>query len=451
MLVAATTASAAFFALGLSDIMAVRQLGVLCGAGEVLTAIAIVLVTPEVGALLERGPPPEEAPARWTSTVAWLTATRPRAALMAAVALTPIAAIAAVGPPKLAEAIVAIRPQKLAPLAVQQRIFEAFGGKRGQWVALIADPDLERARERADRVVERLGAMPADVEWIDALTSIAPAPATQIERLRARDALDLPARAADLERVLTEEGFAPERFQGALAAMREPPHTLAKLADFEGSTASILISRYLGEDEGYHLVAIYLRPSSAAFAAERIEEAMRAADPGAALTGYNRLESSLRATLSHDMPRVGVVAALLGMLALGASLRRARDVILAALVVAAEIAAVLLLIRLLRIPLHVYDALVLPVLLGITVDEGMFLLHHARESAAADVTRDTIRREGPPVAATALTTAAGFAALGMCDFDGLRDLGWVGALGSAVGLAVALIMVPAGLRLTERR
>lgn len=451
VLVAATTASAAFFALGLSDIMAVRQLGVLCGAGEVLTAIAIVLVTPEVGALLERGPPPAEAPARWTSAVAWLTATRPRAALMAAVALTPIAAIAAVGPPKLAEAIVAVRPQKLAPLAVQQRIFEAFGGKRGQWVALVADPDLERARERADRVVERLGVMPADVESIDALTSIAPAPATQMERLRARDALDLPARAADLERALTEEGFAPERFQGALAAMRDAPRAVARLADFEGSTASILVSRYLGEDEGAHLVAIYLRPSSAVGATTRIEEAIRAADPGAALTGYNRLESSLRATLSHDMPRIGVVAALLVMLALGASLRRVRDVILAALVVAAELAAVLLLIRLLRIPLHVYDALVLPVLLGITVDEGMFLLHHARESAAADVTLDTIRREGPPVAATALTTAAGFAALGMCDFDGLRDLGWVGALGSAVGLAVALVMVPAGLRLTERR
>ncbi len=54
------------------------------------------------------------------------------------------------------------------------------------------------------------------------------------------------------------------------------------------------------------------------------------------------------------------------------------------------------------------------------------------------------------MAATALTTAAGFGALGFCDFDGLRDLGWVGALGSTVGLAVALVVVPAGLRLTSR-
>jgi uncharacterized protein len=80
----------------------------------------------------------------------------------------------------------------------------------------------------------------------------------------------------------------------------------------------------------------------------------------------------------------------------------------------------------------------------------MFLLHHARETTAKDVTRDTLRREGPSIAATALTTAAGFGALAFCDFDGLRDLGYVGALGSVVGLVVALVVVPAGLRLTRR-
>ena len=37
-------------------------------------------------------------------------------------------------PAKCAEGIVAVRPQKLEPLQVQKQIFEAFGGKRGQWV-----------------------------------------------------------------------------------------------------------------------------------------------------------------------------------------------------------------------------------------------------------------------------------------------------------------------------
>ena len=46
VMMAAVTAAAAFGALGLSEINAVRQLGLLCGAGEVLTAVAIVRSPP---------------------------------------------------------------------------------------------------------------------------------------------------------------------------------------------------------------------------------------------------------------------------------------------------------------------------------------------------------------------------------------------------------------------
>jgi hypothetical protein len=450
VLMAALTAAAAFGALTLSDINAVRQLGILCAAGELLTALAIVAVTPEIGAWLERGAPPPEAPSRWTSAVAWLTATRPRAVVMAAIAIAPIPILVKLGPPPLADAIVGVRPQKLAPLAVQQQIFDAFGGQRGQLVVMVADKDLERARERADLLADRVGRMAGDVAWVDALTTIAPATATQEERYGARDKLDLPAKAAELEKALAEVGFAPARFQAALDGMRHPARATVRLSDLQSGPASILVSRYLGEDEGEHLVAFYLQTTGAQGGVERIRQMVRSWDGGAKLTGYSQLDASLRAVLARDLPAIGIAAGFLVVLALAASLRRTRDVVLAALVVTAEIAAVLILIRVLRIPLHAYAALVLPVLLGITVDEGMFLLHHAREASGSDRIGETLRHEGPPVAATALTTAAGFAALGGCDFDGLRDLGWVGALGSVVGLAVALVVVPAGLRLTER-
>jgi hypothetical protein len=454
---AAVTAAAAFAALGLSDIHAVRQLGLLCAGGEVLTAVAILIVTPWIGARLERRPPPPPAPAAWTRAVAALTATRPRAAVVTLLALVPIVAVALGAGPPLAEAIIAIRPKKLVPLQVQGRIFEAFGGKKGQWVVLVADPELDRARARADHVAEQLAKLSADVESVDALTALAPAPATQIARFDARDALDLPAKAAELERALRDTGFAPERFTDAIESMRAAPRQLVALEDLQKGAAAILVTRYLGKDEGDHLVAIYVRPREVEGAPARIEQAIVAADAKAMLTGYSRLEASLRGSLAHDMPRIGSFAAVLVLVALGLSLRRARDVALAALVVVAEVALVLLLIRLLDIPLHAYDALVLPVLLGITVDEAMFLLYRAREEqgAGAQGTHEqmvaTLRHEGPIVSATALTTAAGFGALAFCDFDGLRDLGRVGAVGSIVGLVVALLVVPAGLRLARWR
>jgi predicted RND superfamily exporter protein len=448
-LLAAVTAASAFAALALSDIGAVRQLGLLCAAGEVLTAIAIVLVAPEVGAWLERGPPPAARPPGWPAAIAALTRTRPRAAIVSILSILPILAVALGGAPPLAESVVAIRPNGLAPLEVQARIFEAFGGETGQWVVLVADRDLERARERGDAVVDALSALRGDVESIDSLTALAPARATQEARFAARDALDLPARAGELERALRDAGFAPGRFAGALDGMRRPARRFVELADLDQAGAGVLAARYLAEDAGEHLVALYVRPSRAAGAGERIEAAIHAVDPAAMVTGYGRLEAALRASLSRDLPRIGLVAGLLVILALAASLRRARDVALAALVVAAEIALVLLAVRELAIPLHAYSALVIPVLLGITVDEGLFLLHRARQDG--DAIARTLAHEGPIVAATALTTAAGFGALALCDYDGLRDLGLVGALGSATGVVVALLVVPAGLVLVRRR
>lgn len=450
VLVAAGTAGAAFATLGISDISAVRQLGLLCAAGEVLTAIAIVVVTPAIGAWLERGPAPAPAPAGWTRPVAALTATRPRALLFALLSLAPIAAVALGAGPRLAESMVAIRPAKLEPLQVQAEVFEAFGGKKGQWVVLVADRDPETARARADRVAERLGGLAADVEAVDALTALAPAPATVAARLAERDALDLTRAADELAKALAEVGFAPDRFAAAVEGMRHPPGGAVPLEEIAKSGAGILLDRYLGADEGDALVAIYVRPREVPGATERIQAAIVETDAGAMLTGYSRLEATLRASLAHDLPRIGALAGVLVVAALAASLRRFHEVVLASLVVASEVATVLLAIRVLGVPLHAYSALVLPVLLGITVDEGMFLLYRARE-AKGDVVAETLRREGPSVAATALTTAAGFGALGLCDFDGLRDLGLVGALGSSIGLVVALVVVPAGLRLAMGR
>src|SRR5262249_12035126 len=124
--------------------------------------------------------------------------------------------------------------------------------------------------------------------------------------------------------------------------------------------------------------------------------------------------------------------------------RRPSRVGLAVAVLAVEIAIVVGLARLLGVRWHVYDALVLPVLLGITLDEVLFLIEAVQRSRSID---DAITEQAPLGSATALTTAAGFVALCVCRFDGLVDVGKIGALGSVVGLVVALVAVPAVYRL----
>jgi predicted RND superfamily exporter protein len=458
-LLAAIAAGLAFASLAASDLAAVRQLGLLCGAGEVLTAIGILLVTPEIGALLERKPPPPALSASWTRFVLALTATRPRAIAALALAVSPIALVSLFGWPSSSDTLVAIRPSALEPLRTQKEIYRLFSGKEGQWLVVTVDPDRERAAARADAVAETLDRLVAsgDVAGFDSLTSFAPALATQRARLAARDALDLPAKRSLLEAALVDVGFDPSACATGLDAFASPSHE-ARAVDPVGPLAWI-VSRHLATDAGETLVVSYVRPSGDRARDERTLAAIRAADPGTVVTGYHHLESALRAALAHDLPIVLAVALVLVVIALRAVLTRASDVVLALATILVEVGAVALVMRLCHVRWHVYDALVLPVLIGITMDESMFLLHAVRgaqREASSGGSLDAaiaqaLREQGPLVVATALTTATGFGALLACKFEGLFDLGAVGALGSALGLVSALIVVPAGLRLTGLR
>ena len=289
VMMAAITAAAAFGALGLSQINAVRQLGLLCGAGEFLTAVAIVAFTPEIGAFLERGTPPAEAPSRWTVAIEWLTRTRARAAFMAALAIAPIPALVhhrAPAPRRRHHR----RPPPVAPAPGQpaealRRLRRPARPARG--AGRRPRPRRERrARERADapRRPFRRGPRQRRGRRVPS-PSLVPATRTQEGRYAERDALDLPARADDLARALAETGFAPDRFTAALEGMRHPPHALSSLDDLANTPAAILVSRYLGRD-GDHLVALYLQPTAAPGAEDRLLERLHAWDGAALLTGY---------------------------------------------------------------------------------------------------------------------------------------------------------------------
>ena len=453
-LLAAVAAGMAFGSLALSELRALRQLGILCAVGEVLTAVAILLMTPEIGALLERGTPPPPLRPAWLGAVSRVTRTRASAWVAVGAAVATIVAVCVVGWPQAGDAVVALRPRGLAPLAVQDEIYALFGGARGQWVALAFDGDERSAVARGDCIAEALDRLQADgvILGYDALTTFAPALSTQQERLRARDALDLPSLSARLEDALVDRGFALDACAPALDAFRHPTSLPSALAAPPRAPQDLdwIVARHRAFDRGETVVALYIRPRGDPSDDARALDAIRAADPGAVLTGYAHLEVALKRALAHDLPRVALCALILVALTLRAALGRARDVALAVLTVVVEVALVALLMRAFHLRWHVYDALVLPVLIGITIDEAMFLLHAARETAAGeDVIEHTLQTQGPLVASTALTTAAGFVALVACRFDGLSDLGAVGALGSAVGLVCALVLVPAGLRMAQ--
>jgi predicted RND superfamily exporter protein len=444
---AAVAAAGAFGCLMMSSIEGMRQLGVLCAAGEVLTAVAILLVVPEVGALLEKGEPPRAIGAGW---VLALTKTRVRAVIALLLVVASALPALVMGPLKV-EAATGLDARTLPSLATYEAIYASFGGTRGQLVVVSIDRDEDRARQRSDAVAEASDRLVASgaVVGFDALARFAPSLATQRARLAERDRLDLPGRRALFERVLHDEGFEVSELAPALAAFEHPSEETSDVLGLAPQPPAGVLSwlrrRHLARDGGETLSLVYVR--AAPGSEDMVRTVLHAADPDGTITGFTTLEADLARALARDLPRVLAGAVVVVVVVLGASLRRISRVALAVLVLVAELAIVAGIARLLGVRWHVYDALVLPVLFGITLDEVLFLIEAVARSGSVE---DALREQAPLGTATALTTAAGFGALVVCRFGGLVDVGKVGALGSVVGLVVALVCVPAVYRLRAR-
>ena len=109
------------------------------------------------------------------------------------------------------------------------------------------------------------------------------------------------------------------------------------------------------------------------------------------------------------------------------------------------------LMALLNVDFNPLNLIVMPLVLGIGVDDGIHLVHDYRRQLAAGAKEyvpsgDTING----VLLTSLTSIVGFGSLMVSAHQGLKSVGIVLALGVASCLAVGLLLVPAILVLVAK-
>ena len=362
-----------------------------------------------------------------------------------------------VGWPKAGDALVALRPHELAPLAVQDEIYALFGGERGQWVVLAIDADPRaRARARAIASQRRSTASPrtASIASFDALTTFAPSPAIAARApAGARRARSPVARAARSRRALaatraSTSTRARPRSRRSAIPRRGSRRGRTRAGRSAGSWRATARSTTAGRSSRSTCVRAddeakrRARPRGDPSRRPR-RDRHRVHAPRGRAQGHARARSPARRARARSSSSRSRLRAALG---------RAGDVVLAILDGGRRD-------RDRRRPRCARCTC------GGTCTTRSFSrcssgsrstrrcsssTRRATRRRARTPIAHTLEAQGPLVAATALTTAAGFAALLACRFDGLYDLGAVGALGSVAGLLCALLLVPAGLRLTRK-
>ena len=175
-------------------------------------------------------------------------------------------------------------------------------------------------------------------------------------------------------------------------------------------------------------------------------EAMRTIDPG--VTGMPFLGSFMVARSQRALYVTAALCSVLLLIAVAVDLRRPLLIALAVLPVALTVLALRGLMTALHVPLNPLNVMALPIVIGIAVDNGVYLVHRFM-AEKGDVFR-TLAGTGRSVLMTSSTTIAGFGALVFTSHRGLASFAIALTLGVSAALLIALFVLPQLLRLCRR-
>lgn len=145
-------------------------------------------------------------------------------------------------------------------------------------------------------------------------------------------------------------------------------------------------------------------------------------------------------TLKADGPVVLTAAGLAVLISLLILFRSPRAMFLVATPLVASISWLLGLYYLYGIKLNIFSVIVVPLLIGMAVDNGIHVYHRYLETR--DI-RVVLRDVGGPMGLATATTFVGFSSLLIADHVGVQTLGFAAAVGMLFGLLGAVMTLPA--------
>jgi predicted RND superfamily exporter protein len=172
--------------------------------------------------------------------------------------------------------------------------------------------------------------------------------------------------------------------------------------------------------------------------------------PSIELTGPTFVGNALKRLVKQGMVRAVLLVAAACSLLLILHFRSTRKTLVAVVPVFASMVWTLGTMRLLGIDLNFLNISVIPLILGLGIDDGLHILQRYYEGGRRDLS-SAIEKTGRAVVLTSMTTMLAFGTLTFATFRGVRSIGIVAVLGVGYALIAALFLVPALLQMAGER
>lgn len=152
--------------------------------------------------------------------------------------------------------------------------------------------------------------------------------------------------------------------------------------------------------------------------------------------------------VAQEGPRILAAAVLSVLVAMWVTLGKLRTALICMLPTLLSVAGLVGLMAILGIQFNYLNLVVLPVLVGTTVDAGVHLIQRLSEPDSDFIS--VYAETGRAITGGLLTSAIGFLALAIAQHPGLNSIGNVANLGFGVNILIVLLGFPALLLLVER-
>ena len=460
MLASALTTAIGFGTMSLAGVAMLRSFSVIGVVSLIGCLLAVVTVMPALLRLVDRDINLDLRPPRFHAVADFIRRRRRVCLTIGAVGvLAQAACLAASGAQLTMETDLSVmHPRPNPPLEATEQLGQRFG-RLGETLpveirAQTAE-DMLTATHAAARALGAPDARSVGVVGAIGVHSLLPDPTSAQARQQRLARLDPEQVTADFHAAVEDSAFRPDAFgdyaDGLARAITSTPPGLADLHAYPAITRQFLPTHNDTVLANRSLLAVRLRdPLSNRAQRDEVVEGIRAAlapVPEATLSGVTAVAYDLERATRGDLPRLILLTVTLILACLCFILRRP---VLVALALIPMLSGALLTITVVSVTgmrINALNGAALPLMLGITVDAGVFLVAYARGRSGRDF--DAGASVQAVITASA-TTLLGFGAVCISSTPAIRSLGILACLGIAGSLwGTLLLLVP--MLLTPRQ
>jgi predicted RND superfamily exporter protein len=461
-----------FISLWPSEIQMLSDFAVMGAAGLAGALVAVFVLMPAALAFMDRRAHRSTTGRAPFGALADVVAARPRTCMTSSLVVLGVVLVAAAAqgfPLRFETDLTVMHPRPSPSLDATGEVIRRFSGQ-GELIPIevrATSPDqLIPLAHDAARALESPACRDQGVIGVMGLHTLLPDPRGTAERRSLMEAADPQRVLASFDDAVEASVFAPEAYTGyreflrTLVSSRQAP-TIQDLLGYRGVADRVFSSAGLASGEPPSETVLLVRLAAPLHDRLQRRATIAALNQAAAtvtngvvtVAGIAAVSTELEEATRDGLPQSIAISLALVVAWLTLVFRRPADVLLALMPLVFASGTTVLFIIAIGETFNPINSVAIPLLSGISVDTGVFLVSVRRtHSADQDQLREHLRPTTHAVLLSSGTTVTAFLALCFTHTPAVRMLGFVSAVGIvASGIGALLLLMPILIRRTPRR